>query len=167
MSAAIEFACPHCQRKSRVAAQLAGKQARCPGCRKVFEIPRPKVDDARAVPTGTRKAPQPVQGEEQTALAPAPAAKPAGPGLAATLRSIPLPLLLALIVAVLVPGLGAIPCAAYALRSEPGTPEKKWGRVGLGLAVFTMFVHFTLLSAIVPAKPRNGAPANRRFAPGG
>lgn len=166
MSAAIEFACPHCQRKSRVAAQLAGKQARCPGCRKVFEIPRPAADD-KSAPPKPRKSPQPVQGEEQTALAPAPtAAKPVGPGLGATLRSIPPPLLLALLVAVLVPGLGAIPCAAYALRSEPGTPEKKWGRVGLGLAVFTMLVHFTLLSAVAPPKPGT-APATRRLTPGG
>ncbi len=35
----IKFACPHCDRVVRVPAELAGKQGRCPGCRKGLEVP--------------------------------------------------------------------------------------------------------------------------------
>lgn len=37
--AGIEFACPHCQRVTKVPVTLAGKQGRCAGCRKVIEVP--------------------------------------------------------------------------------------------------------------------------------
>lgn len=39
MPAGIEFACPHCQRVTKVPVTLAGKQGRCAGCRKVLEVP--------------------------------------------------------------------------------------------------------------------------------
>ncbi|RMG08682.1 MAG: hypothetical protein D6731_21325 [Planctomycetota bacterium] len=35
----IKFLCPHCERVCRVPAALAGKQGRCPGCRKGLEVP--------------------------------------------------------------------------------------------------------------------------------
>ncbi len=39
MPPAIKFACPNCQRICKVPAELAGKQGRCPGCRKGLEVP--------------------------------------------------------------------------------------------------------------------------------
>jgi uncharacterized paraquat-inducible protein A len=39
VAAAIKFACPHCDRVCKVPAELAGKQGRCPGCRKGLEVP--------------------------------------------------------------------------------------------------------------------------------
>jgi uncharacterized RDD family membrane protein YckC len=41
--ATIEFACPLCQRVTRVPAAFAGKQGKCPGCRQVIEVPDPNA----------------------------------------------------------------------------------------------------------------------------
>jgi Zn finger protein HypA/HybF involved in hydrogenase expression len=35
----IKFACPHCDHVCRVPAEFAGKQGRCPECRKGLEVP--------------------------------------------------------------------------------------------------------------------------------
>ncbi|MGE0713569.1 MAG: hypothetical protein AB7N76_37210 [Planctomycetota bacterium] len=44
MAGAIKFACPHCDRVCKVPAELAGKQGRCPGCRKGLEVPLRSAD---------------------------------------------------------------------------------------------------------------------------
>lgn len=38
---AIEFACPYCDRVTRVPATFGGKQGKCPGCQQVVEVPLP------------------------------------------------------------------------------------------------------------------------------
>jgi hypothetical protein len=43
--ASIEFACPYCDRISRVPASFAGKQGKCPGCDKVIEVPDPNAPE--------------------------------------------------------------------------------------------------------------------------
>jgi hypothetical protein len=43
LHAGIEFECPHCARVTRVPADLAGKQGRCAGCRKILEVPDPDL----------------------------------------------------------------------------------------------------------------------------
>lgn len=35
----IEFACPYCDRVTRVPATYGGRQGKCPGCQKVIEVP--------------------------------------------------------------------------------------------------------------------------------
>lgn len=178
MSEVVEFACPHCQRVSRVSAQLAGKQARCPGCRKVFEIPKPtsaKPGKGEKKPEAQprEKKPAPAAPDEEGTLpTPTPTAtataKPASPGVLVLLRQLPPLLLVGLVVAAVLPGAGAIPCAIYALRSEPGSLAKKWGRIGLGIAVFATLLHFTLLRAQPPANDRARPQATpRRIGPGG
>lgn len=37
----IEFACPYCEKVTRVPAAYAGKQGKCPGCQRVIEVPDP------------------------------------------------------------------------------------------------------------------------------
>lgn len=52
----IEFACPYCDRVTRVPAVYGGKQGKCPGCQKVIEVPDPAAESAPATgavpPTG-------------------------------------------------------------------------------------------------------------------
>lgn len=40
----IEFACPYCDRITRVPAAYGGKQGKCPGCQKVIEVPDPSAE---------------------------------------------------------------------------------------------------------------------------
>lgn len=47
----IEFACPYCDRITRVPAAYGGKQGKCPGCQKVIEVPNPADTPAGAAPT--------------------------------------------------------------------------------------------------------------------
>ena len=42
--ATVEFTCEHCERMLKVQAELAGSQAKCPGCGEVIEIPL-AIDD--------------------------------------------------------------------------------------------------------------------------
>src|SRR5262249_5719676 len=35
----IRFNCPHCQKSLKVSAELAGRRARCPGCKQAIAIP--------------------------------------------------------------------------------------------------------------------------------
>jgi hypothetical protein len=62
----IDFACPYCERVSRVPASFAGKQGKCPGCQKVIEVPDPGVD-AGSAPTVLEPAPT---ADAQTVLEP-------------------------------------------------------------------------------------------------
>jgi uncharacterized RDD family membrane protein YckC len=50
----IEFACPYCDRVTRVPAVYGGKQGKCPGCQKVIEVPDPAAEagPGAAPPTG-------------------------------------------------------------------------------------------------------------------
>ena len=48
MSAAIKFTCPHCERICKVPAELAGKQGRCPGCKKGLEVPLETAEHLRS-----------------------------------------------------------------------------------------------------------------------
>lgn len=48
MSAAIKFSCPHCERICKVPAELAGKQGRCPGCKKGLEVPLETAEHLRS-----------------------------------------------------------------------------------------------------------------------
>jgi uncharacterized RDD family membrane protein YckC len=50
MSGAIEFACPYCERVTRVPSTFAGKQGKCPGCQRVIEVPNP-AENQDAIPT--------------------------------------------------------------------------------------------------------------------
>jgi uncharacterized RDD family membrane protein YckC len=51
MSAAtIEFACPYCERVTRVPSTFAGKQGKCPGCQKVIEVPDPAQAQTQPLP---------------------------------------------------------------------------------------------------------------------
>lgn len=45
MSDKIEFACPYCEKISRVPATFAGKRGKCPNCKKVIEVPDPNAPD--------------------------------------------------------------------------------------------------------------------------
>ncbi len=48
----IEFACPFCEKVTRVPAAYAGKQGKCPGCQKVIEVPEvPGAQHAGGEPT--------------------------------------------------------------------------------------------------------------------
>lgn len=47
ISGSIEFACPFCEKVTRVPATFAGKQGKCPGCQKVIEVPTPDVAGAQ------------------------------------------------------------------------------------------------------------------------
>lgn len=44
----IEFACPYCEKVTRVPATYAGKQGKCPGCQRVIEVPDPSAGGAAA-----------------------------------------------------------------------------------------------------------------------
>jgi hypothetical protein len=50
---AIKFSCPHCKKGLKVADNLAGKKAACPGCKKLIQIPAQTVYiPSSAVPGG-------------------------------------------------------------------------------------------------------------------
>jgi hypothetical protein len=67
---AIEFACPYCDRVTRVPASFGGKQGKCPGCQRVIEVPDPNegagvanTSVSTALPAGggvELRAPEPV-----------------------------------------------------------------------------------------------------------
>ncbi len=62
----IAFACKNCDRKIKVKAALAGRQAKCPGCGNPLRIPTPKPA-AAAKPkkkTAAAPAPKPEQQDE-------------------------------------------------------------------------------------------------------
>lgn len=70
MPPVIEFACPHCSRVTRVPPNLAGKQGRCSGCRKVIEVPAglvPRESGRQTAATGDL---QPWSGAENPAAVP-------------------------------------------------------------------------------------------------
>jgi len=52
VSGAIKFSCPYCRRVCKVPAELAGKQGRCPGCRKGLEVPLATTLSAEGQVTG-------------------------------------------------------------------------------------------------------------------
>lgn len=84
MSAAtIEFACPYCERVTRVPSTFAGKQGKCPGCQKVIEVPDPGQAQTQAFPPPSGQlAPPPLPVQEPPPL-PGGAAPPPLPGGAA------------------------------------------------------------------------------------
>lgn len=58
----IEFACPYCEKVTRVPAVYGGRQGKCPGCQKVIEVPLPP-DAATAIgsaPTAYEPPPPPI-----------------------------------------------------------------------------------------------------------
>lgn len=61
---AIEFACPYCERITRVPASFGGKQGKCPGCQRVIEVPDPNAGAAGAptVPTPPPTKAEPIGG---------------------------------------------------------------------------------------------------------
>ena len=63
----IEFACPYCERVTRVPAAFGGKQGKCPGCQKVIEVPAADGEEAKRLeapvaPTPVAAAPMAVGG---------------------------------------------------------------------------------------------------------
>lgn len=68
----IDFACPYCERVSRVPATFAGKQGKCPGCQKVIEVPDPAADEGGSAPTVVQPAPGPDDGGAPTVSEPPP-----------------------------------------------------------------------------------------------
>jgi uncharacterized paraquat-inducible protein A len=69
----IKFKCPHCDRDVSVADEHAGKKARCPACREIFQIPQARaaveeIPEARprpkAAPPERPRRPAPVEEEE-------------------------------------------------------------------------------------------------------
>jgi hypothetical protein len=58
----ILISCPSCQRKLKLADNLAGKQIRCPACQNVFRVPAPTAELAEPAPPNVapRPAPRPV-----------------------------------------------------------------------------------------------------------
>lgn len=162
MAGPIEFACPKCARVARVPRELAGKQARCPGCKKVLEIPRPPADEP---PRAPKLPPPPAPGEGETASAAAPSPAAGTPNVAGLLRALPKPLLLGLVAAAVLPIVGGPLCALFALRAPAGSPAKKWGRIGLGIAVLTWFLHANLHRANAPPPPGGGVKQGPRIAP--
>ncbi len=77
MSAAtIEFACPYCERITRVPSTFAGKQGKCPGCQKVIEVPDPAQAQTQAFapPSGQVASPPPLPVLEPHAPPPLPGA---------------------------------------------------------------------------------------------
>jgi hypothetical protein len=67
----IKFNCQHCQRSLKVNQELAGKKARCPGCKQVITIPRlgPPAEDVEAL-AAAALAEQPAAQEEVKEAAP-------------------------------------------------------------------------------------------------
>jgi uncharacterized paraquat-inducible protein A len=68
----IKFKCPHCDRDVSVGDEHAGKKARCPACREIFQIPQ-----AGAV--SRPRAPSPPPREEAEEEIPAPRPRPKAP----------------------------------------------------------------------------------------
>ena len=59
--AEIEFTCAYCDTKVKVSAELAGKRAPCPECRRIVQVPLPEKREAKdwrkvdhRLPAGTR-----------------------------------------------------------------------------------------------------------------
>lgn len=80
--ATIEFACPYCERITRVPATFAGKQGKCPGCQKVIEVPDPGQAQTQAFPppSGQAAAPPPLPSSGDAAAAPPPLPGVVAPG---------------------------------------------------------------------------------------
>ena len=55
----MKFACPACSKSLNIPDQFAGKKARCPGCKEVFEAPR-SVGESEAVVAEAPPMPRPV-----------------------------------------------------------------------------------------------------------
>jgi hypothetical protein len=63
----IEFECPYCNEKVKVATELSGKQAPCPECRRIIKVPLLKKEEAKdwrkldtRLPAGARRDEAPV-----------------------------------------------------------------------------------------------------------
>jgi uncharacterized RDD family membrane protein YckC len=80
--ATIEFACPYCERITRVPSSFAGKQGKCPGCQKVIEVPDPGQAQTQAFPppSGQVAAPPPLPASGGPEAAPPPLLGAVAPG---------------------------------------------------------------------------------------
>src|SRR5258708_32607764 len=74
----IKFNCSHCHKSLKVSQALAGKKARCPGCKQVITIPTleslspapadlTEIENLAAAALGEESKPQPVAAPQQTA----------------------------------------------------------------------------------------------------
>src|SRR5258708_32607762 len=74
----IKFNCSHCHKSLKVSQALAGKKARCPGCKQVITIPTleslspapadlTEIEDVAAAALAEESKPQPVAAPQQTA----------------------------------------------------------------------------------------------------
>jgi hypothetical protein len=72
----IEFACPYCDRQSRVPASFAGKQGKCPGCQKVIEVPDPNEGAPPPDPGSAPTMAIPPEAVAPTVLEPPPTSPP-------------------------------------------------------------------------------------------
>ncbi len=123
--AGIKFACPHCDRVCKVPPELAGKQGRCPGCRKGVEVPHAStVRESERHEPARPSARAPAQPPARVTEASCPAcgaAAPLGtqdcPGCGAPLPSprAPRAVVVALALFLCAPLIG-LPCALVGLR---------------------------------------------------
>lgn len=74
----IEFACPFCEKVTRVPATYAGKQGKCPGCQRVIEVPDPSAAGVAPAQQVTTFEPPPpgAVGSAVTGAHPAPGGAP-------------------------------------------------------------------------------------------
>jgi predicted RNA-binding Zn-ribbon protein involved in translation (DUF1610 family) len=62
----IKFSCPACGKQTQAPDEMAGKQARCPICKQVIEVPKPDFDpDATAAAYQPAATPPAATGEQE------------------------------------------------------------------------------------------------------
>src|SRR5262245_3993544 len=64
----IEFPCPMCDEKMTVSAELGGKQAPCPHCRRIVKVPMPVKQEQKDWRAAETRLPSGARREEQPAL---------------------------------------------------------------------------------------------------